>query len=121
LIQLSTTTGPAPQYLQDFGNTVVVGTTTHHLTMYKAPSGALVFGAGTIQWAWGLDANHDGVAAPADARMRQATVNLLADMGATAATLVGGISPAAKSTDATAPTAVIITPLPVDRSVKGPR
>ena len=24
-----------------------------------APSGALVFGAGTVQWAWGLDVNHD--------------------------------------------------------------
>ena len=23
--------------------------------MYRAPSGALVFGAGTVQWAWGLD------------------------------------------------------------------
>ena len=31
------------------------GTATHNLTMYRAPSGALVFGAGTVQWAWGLD------------------------------------------------------------------
>ena len=31
----------------------------HHLTLYRAPSGALVFGAGTIQWSWGLDSNHD--------------------------------------------------------------
>ena len=43
---LSTTTGPTPEYLQDFGNTVVPGTTTHHLTLYRAASGALVFGAG---------------------------------------------------------------------------
>ena len=27
--------------------------------MYRAPSGALVFGAGTVQWSWGLDGNHD--------------------------------------------------------------
>ena len=30
-------------------------TATHNLTMYRAPSGARVFGAGTVQWAWGLD------------------------------------------------------------------
>ena len=30
-------------------------TETHHLTLYKTPSGALVFGAGTVQWSWGLD------------------------------------------------------------------
>ena len=33
---------------------------THSLTEYRAASGALVFSAGTIQWAWGLDADHDG-------------------------------------------------------------
>jgi hypothetical protein len=55
LIRLSTTTGPTPQYLQDFGNTVNPGTTTHHMTMYRAASGALVFSAGTVQWTWGLD------------------------------------------------------------------
>ena len=27
--------------------------------MYRHASGALVFGAGTIQWSWGLDSNHD--------------------------------------------------------------
>jgi hypothetical protein len=45
LIRLSTTTGAVPQYLQDFGSTVVPGTTTHHLTLYRASSGALVFSA----------------------------------------------------------------------------
>ncbi|MGO7984248.1 N,N-dimethylformamidase beta subunit family domain-containing protein, partial [Rhizobium johnstonii] len=60
LVRLSTTTGATPQYLQDFGNVVAAGTTTHHVTLYRASSGALVFSAGTVQWAWGLDANHDG-------------------------------------------------------------
>ncbi|MEO9238284.1 MAG: N,N-dimethylformamidase beta subunit family domain-containing protein, partial [Jatrophihabitantaceae bacterium] len=60
LVDLSTVTGAVTQELQDFGNTVVPGTTTHHLTMYRAASGALVFSAGTVQWGWGLDANHDG-------------------------------------------------------------
>ena len=37
----------------------------HNLTLYH-DSGALVFGAGTVQYAWGLDGNHDrGSAAPA--------------------------------------------------------
>jgi hypothetical protein len=26
-----------------------------HMSVYQAPSGAVVFAAGTIQWAWGLD------------------------------------------------------------------
>ena len=47
-------------YLQDYGSTYASGTATHHLTLYRAPSGALVFGAGTVQWAWGLDNNHAG-------------------------------------------------------------
>ena len=61
LIDLSTTTGAdagVPAGLRHTRSRP--GTTTHHLTLYRAPSGALVFGAGTIQWAWGLDANHDG-------------------------------------------------------------
>ena len=60
-------------------------------TLYKAPSGALVFGAGTVQWSWGLDANHDRAGTPADARMQQATVNLFADMGVQPATLQPGL------------------------------
>ena len=35
------------------------GSGTHHLVMYRAASGALVFGAGTVQWSWGLDPEHD--------------------------------------------------------------
>jgi len=111
LIRLSTTTGAAPQYLQDFGSiNTLPGTTTHHLTLYRAPSGALVFSAGSIQWAWGLDQTHDGNGAAADPRMQQATVNLLADMGATATTLMSGLVAATASTDKTAPTVTITSP-----------
>ena len=40
----------------DYGSTTMLdGTATHNMTMYRAPSGARVFGAGTVQWAWGLD------------------------------------------------------------------
>ena len=33
---------------------------THKLSLYRHNSGALVFGAGTVQWAWGLDGSHPG-------------------------------------------------------------
>ena len=46
---------------QDYGSTYGNGTATHHLTLYRAASGALVFGAGTVQWSWGLDATHDRI------------------------------------------------------------
>lgn len=112
LIRLSTTTGPVPEYLTDFGNNVAPGTTTHNLTLYRAPSGALVFSAGTVQWTWGLDAVHDSAWAPepADIRMQQAQVNLFADMGAQPSTLMTGLVAASKSTDTAAPTVTISSP-----------
>lgn len=110
LIRLSTTTGPAPQYLQDYGTEVAPGTTTHHVTMYRASSGALVFSAGSIQWTWGLDATHDGNGAPADRRMQQAQVNLFADMDAQPTTLDATLTAATKSSDTTKPTATITSP-----------
>jgi N,N-dimethylformamidase beta subunit-like protein/uncharacterized protein DUF4082/Big-like domain-containing protein len=113
LIRLSTTTGETPEYLRDFGNLVTPDTTTHHLTLYRAASGALVFGAGTIQYAWGLDDWHDSQYIPnefADERMQQATVNLLADMHAQPATLMSGLDPATASTDTVAPTTTVTSP-----------
>lgn len=110
LVDLSTTTGAVPQYMMDFGNTVAPGTTTHHITLYRAASGALVFSAGSIQWTWGLDQEHDGDGAPADVRMQQAQVNLLADMGAQPATLSSNLVAATASTDRTAPTVTITSP-----------
>ncbi|MEV4311907.1 DUF4082 domain-containing protein [Actinocrispum sp. NPDC049592] len=69
--------------LQNYGDLYAPGTKTHALTMYKyQPSGALVFGAGTVQWAWGLENDHlkaNGTPT-ADRAMQQATINLLADM-----------------------------------------
>ncbi len=59
LIGLSSTTASVPQRLLDYGSSYGSGNATHRLTLYRAPSGALVFGAGTIQWSWGLDGNHD--------------------------------------------------------------
>lgn len=110
LIRMSKTVGDVPEYLQDFGNSVAPGKTTHTITMYKAASGALVFSAGTVQWSWGLDQEHDGNGAPADSRMRQATVNLFADMGVQPGTLASGITPATRTTDTTGPTTQIQSP-----------
>lgn len=107
LIHLSTTEGDIPEYLQDFGNTVAAGRTVHNTTMYRAPSGALVFSAGTVQWTWGLDEWHDGDGAPADPRMQQAQVNLLADMDAMPATLMPGLVMPNGVKDTTAPTAKV--------------
>ncbi|MGW5360163.1 DUF4082 domain-containing protein [Actinopolymorpha pittospori] len=93
-----------------FGASYGSGTATHNLTLYRAGSGALVFGAGTTQWAWGLDANHDRPGAPADIRIQQATVNQLADMGAQPALLQGDLVPATASTDTTPPTSTFTSP-----------
>ena len=114
LIDLSSTTLTVPQHLVDYGSTYVQGTATHKLTLYRASSGALVFSAGTVQWSWGLDVNHDvmpdvGPAAP-DLNMQQATVNLLADMGAQPATLQAGLVAASASTDTTPPSSTITSP-----------
>jgi hypothetical protein len=107
---MSTTTISDVQYLQDYGTNYAPGTATHHLTLYKHPSGALVFGAGTIQWSWGLDDTHDFAGTPTDPSMQQATVNLFADMGVQPATLMAGLQPATASADTTPPTASITSP-----------
>ena len=94
LIRLSTTTGPTPEYLQDFGNTVDAG---HH----HPPPDALP-GAAAARWS-SARARSSGpgastpsttapyAAEPADPRMQQAQVNLLADMGAQPTTLMTGL------------------------------
>jgi hypothetical protein len=111
LVRLSSRTFAAPSVLLDYGSNYGTGTATHNLTLYRdQASRALVFGAGTVQWAWGLDSSHDRGSAAADVRMQQATVNLLADMGAQPASLRPGLVAAAGSTDATGPTVTITAP-----------
>jgi fibronectin type 3 domain-containing protein/regulation of enolase protein 1 (concanavalin A-like superfamily) len=116
LIRLSTTTEMVDEYLRDFGTTYTQDLATHSLTLYRHSSGALVFSAGSTQWAWGLDVTHDtrdDDAPPvADVRMQQATVNLFADMGiqpmSLATNLIPGIPPLADSN--IAPASTIIQP-----------
>lgn len=110
LIRLSATTRNVGSALLDFGSTFGSATATHHLALYRHASGALVFGAGTVQWTWGLDSNHDRGSAAADVRMKQFMVNLLADMDSQPQTLEAGLAAAAPSGDVLAPITTIISP-----------
>jgi len=83
---------------------------SHRLSLYRHASGALVFGAGSVQWSWGLDATHDRGSAAASPAMQQATVNLFADMGVQPGSLQSGLVAASASTDATTPQTVISSP-----------
>ncbi|MBB6612666.1 DUF4082 domain-containing protein [Pontibacter sp. Tf4] len=88
----------------------IVDGKVHHLSLYRHSSGAWVFGAGTVQWSWGLDSNHDRGSAAASPDMQQATVNLFADMGVQPASLQSGLVPATASTDTQAPITVFTSP-----------
>ena len=114
---MSSTTVSGAQIFDDYGSNLTTGTATHHLTLYRAPSGALVFGAGTVQWSWGLaDVNAwesfttEPAEKPADPNMEQATVNLLAEMDAQPGTLSSGLVPATASTNTSSPTSAITSP-----------
>ncbi len=115
---LSSTTLTDLQTFTDYGSTIAEHSTgTHHLTLYRAPSGALVFGAGTVQWSWGLENENawdvqftDPELFPPDPNMEQFTVNLLAEMGAQPGSPQEELVPATKSTDTTPPTSTITSP-----------
>ncbi len=117
LFDMSSTTVSGVQAFTDYGSLLNdKATATHHLTLYRAPSGALVFGAGTVQWSWGLDDTNawDEPGAPfgskPDPTVEQATVNLFADMGAQPASLISGLVPATQGTNTTPPTSTITSP-----------
>jgi YD repeat-containing protein len=84
----------APDFLQDEGlmyaNTPPPGQpSTIAAVKYTAPSGALVFSAGTIQWSWGLaphyldkpsgESYEDPPVDSSDPRIQQATYNVFSD------------------------------------------
>ncbi len=118
LISLSSTTIEVESYLLDYGNTTGNGTATHNLTLYRAPSGAIVFGTGTVFLSFGLDTTHDEVnddpnpvvPTPEDPDVQQAMVNLFADMGVQPQTLQTNLVAASASTDHTPPVSIISTP-----------
>ena len=94
----------------EYGHTVQPGTAVHNITLYKAPSGALVFSSASVQWSWGLDSFHDATPTTPDVNMQQATVNLFADMGIQPSTLMAGLTLASSSPDSSAPSTTISTP-----------
>jgi hypothetical protein len=112
LVFMSSATWSGVPVLQDYGSTYATGTATHNLSLYRHPSGALVFGGGTVQWSWGLDSNHDNGSLAASTPMKQATVNLFADMGIQPGSIQSGLTAATASTDHTAPTSTITSPTP---------
>ena len=137
IIHLSETTVHGVLYIQDFGSVYDGGTATHHLTLYRAASGALVFGAGTVQYSWGLDNFHDNYTGMPGNRanrysirvgtdyngpvkaLQQATVNLFAEMGVQPAAMQPGLVPAEPSADQTAPASNIASPID-GSAVSGP-
>ncbi len=111
LMRLSSTSIAGASKLQDYGSSYAPGTATHSLTVYRHPtSNALVFGAGTVQWSWGLDGVHDRGGSVPDVRMQQAMVNLFADMGVQPFAVGSGLTAASASSDTTVPTAAIAFP-----------
>ena len=128
LIRMSETTVDGVAYPMDWGSVYDSGTATHALTLYRAASGALVFGCGCVQYAWGLDNFHDhptsirgrasnphsfrvGIDPYGPERtLQQATVNLFADMGVQPANLQADLVRATASSDATAPQSTVVSP-----------
>ena len=106
------------QKFTDYGSALNENATgTHHLTMYRAKSGALVFGAGTVQWSWGLEnvnawgeSSTDPELYPPSLAMEQFTVNLLAEMGVQPSSLEAGLIAGTQSTDTTPPSSTITSP-----------
>ena len=108
LIHLSRTKVHNTQVIVDHGSMFDSGTATHNLVMYKNQKhGNWVFGAGTVQWSWGLDKYHDqptglpnflengfstrineDLNSSPDQNVMQATVNLFTDMGVLPASLL---------------------------------
>ena len=109
-IDMSKTCENVSQLLLDPREDIGTGNACNSLTLYRAASGALVFDAGTVQWAWGLNSNHDGDSGPTDPVIQQATVNLLADMGAQPGSLESDLVPATAPNDTAPPTSTITSP-----------
>ncbi len=121
LIRLSETTVDNLAYVQDWGSLYDSGSATHHMTLYRASSDALVFSAGSVQYAWGLDDLHNYFTNPDRGQVRpdpmgavpaiqQATVNLFADMGVQPGSLQSELTPAEASQDTSGPLANVMEP-----------
>lgn len=87
---------PSGIVLTDAGDVYGTGTVTHRLVVHPSSAGGgITFGTGTINWALGVDsANtfHSVGNDNTDAAIQQATLNVLADMGAPPTTLMSGLT-----------------------------
>ncbi len=121
LIHLSSETYQVPQHVvNSAGTSYGPASVTHHTTLYRRASGALVFGSASMKWPWGLDSNHDGgTGVGAALPMQQATVNLLADMNVQPQSLQNNLVPASASTDNAPPVSVIQSPHTGDSFANG--
>lgn len=111
LLEMSSTTINSNAVLQDIlAINVGPGEATHHVTMYRAESGAIVFGAGTVMWSWALDPEHAigpngwGAVGQEYQDIQQAMVNLFADMGIAPGSLQDNLINAFDTRDLVAPT-----------------
>lgn len=104
------------QLLLDNGHFYGAGPANHKMVLYRDPtSRALVWGAGTVQWSWGLDGDHlypygAPTTTPTSQAMQQATVNLLADMSVQPQNLRSPLTLATKSTDVIGPNVAVTSP-----------
>ena len=109
-IDMSKTCEDVSQALLTVSEDIGPANECNSFTLYKASSGALVFDAGTVQWAWGLNNNHDGDENGTDPAIQQATVNLLAMMGVQPTTLMSGLVAGTAPADTAPPTSTITSP-----------
>lgn len=86
---------PANIVLTDAGDVYGTGTVTHRLVVQPSGNnGGITFGTGTVNWALGVDNTntYQALSDNTDVRFQQATLNMFYDMGATAATLMSGLT-----------------------------
>ncbi len=119
LVQITETTAAANEVLVDYGSVYTPGRETHHATLYRASSGALVFATGTVQWSFGLDSVHSSDQVPDNRDMQQATMNVLADMGVQPTTPQSDLVASPASDDTLAPVSTITSPVTGDRFAVG--
>lgn len=124
MIDLSSTPLNVDQLRLDYGNSYGNGKATHSLVEFRdQTSHSLVFGTATVQWAWGLSNLHTdntGVANPPNPPnqtttetrdVKQATLNVLADMGVQPSTpTLGLITGSALPAGTPGPTTTVSAP-----------
>lgn len=91
----STATYNTGAQLTDAGQAYGTGNNTHRLVVVPSGSnGGITFGTGTCNWALGVDnANtYQLMSDNTNVRFQQATLNMFYDMGATAATIMAGLT-----------------------------